>query len=215
MLRWIALLLLLSNALLLFWYGQQHQAKPVRPADPELTRLLLLHELEAGRRLQTRERQCYRIGSFMVASEVARAQARLEREGFGVERVSAPARVLGYQLRLAIPADEATRVQLLDELALAGWVPQVDRADLVLGPFVGAGANQQAATERRALVRVLKRDIRQAAIPDPNPGIDLIASLPKEKEMSVKLRRSLLSGWPGIKIEKKVCERVAHPQSDQ
>lgn len=215
MLRWIALLLLLGNALLLLWYGQRHQVEPVRPIDPELTRLLLLSELEGGRRLQPRERQCYRVGSFMVVSEVARAQGRLEREGFVVERIRAPSRVLGYQLRLSIPDAGTARVQLLDELALAGWVPQIDQGEFVLGPFVGPDAGRRVEVERRALEQVLKLGIRQVEIPDPNPGIDLVVSLAPGQSLGVGLRQNLISGWPGIKIEKKVCEGVALPQSDQ
>ncbi|WP_139327227.1 hypothetical protein [Marinobacterium stanieri] len=210
MLRWLALLLLLGNALLLFWYGQQRQLAEPAP-EATLKNLHLLHELDRSAQLQPRELQCYRLGVFMSESELQRARGLLADKGFVIERQDAQSAVIGYHLRVSVPADAEARIQLLDELALAGWVPQTDAGDFVLGPFVGDEAQQAARTERQALMAVLDVDVRQVPIPDPDPGHDLLVSIPAGDELDDVLRQLLLSGWPGIKIEKKSCEGVARP----
>ncbi len=214
MLRWLALLLLLSNALLLLWYGQQRQAPNVVQVA-EVKNLHLLHELDDRVELEPRERQCYQIGVFQSEREVLKARDLLEGKGFVIERQEAQSGILGYHLRIGIPADADASIRLQDELALAGWVPQSDAGDFVLGPFVGSEAEKNARAEQQVLQSVLDVQVGISSIPDPDPGFDLLLSIPAGDRLDDILGQMLLSGWPGIKIEKKSCEGVAHPQSDQ
>ncbi|MBP0050029.1 hypothetical protein H9C73_14970 [Marinobacterium sp. AK62] len=215
MLRWLALLLVLANALLLFWFGQQQQQDAQVKVPDELTRLRLLHELGPDKALEARSLQCYRLGSFMTEAEIARAGERLEARGFEVNTIPATPSVIGYRLRVPVPPDADARIRLLDELALAGWVPQTRDGYFILGPFVGEQAEAEARTEQQALVSVLGMEVKRVPMEDPNPGLDLIAAMPEGEDFVPLLQQMMRAGWPGIKIEKKSCEGLAQPQSDQ
>ncbi len=213
--RWLALLLLLFNALLLLWYAQQQAAVPVDVAGEQISRLRLLHELGGGETLQSRERVCYQLGDFAARAEVETASNRLQERGFDTRIESAPPAVLGYRLRLPRPADPGAQLELLDRLALAGWVPQTRDGDFVLGPFMGVDGLRQAQAEREAIDKVLQLKLAREPILDDAPGFRIQVSIAADGAVDRILDRMMSAGWPGIKIEKKVCEGVAHPQSDQ
>lgn len=215
MLRWLALLLLLLNALVLLWYAQQQAVESPAAATEQISRLRLLHELGGGAVLQPRKLQCYRIGDFGSQREVEAAVARLRVQGFDTSIESAPSAILGYRLRLSRPSDAEAQLELLDRLALAGWVPQTQEGDFVLGPFMGQDARHQAESEREAIKSILKLELRQEPIYDDTPVLRILAGIPEGRIDEVRLARMMASGWPGIKIQKKSCEGVASPQSDQ
>jgi len=54
MLRWVFLLLLLANALVFFWYAQQHKAQVQYQVPSQPSELDLLHELPATGMNQSR-----------------------------------------------------------------------------------------------------------------------------------------------------------------
>lgn len=212
MLRWLALLLLLSNALLLLWYAQQREEKVAMPAINEIKRLRLLHELGGGEVLRPRKQVCYAAGDFVSRNEAIDAQAWLQARGVDSELRSVPAAVIGYRLRLQRPADSDAQLALLDQLALAGWVPQTEAGHFVLGPFLGDRALQQAQTEQEAIGEVLKLKLDVEPIRESRTLKQLWISMPEGAFDPSLVRSSMAAGWPGMEIEKKSCERVAHPQ---
>lgn len=213
--RWFALLLLLLNAMVLLWYAQQQSAQAPAVASEQLSKLRLLHELGGGEVLQTRALECYEVGTFLSRQEVDDAFLRLESLGFILEVESAAPIVLGYRLRLPQPAQPEAQLELLDRLALAGWVPQTVAGDFVLGPFMGEDARQQALAEAEAIRKVLQLQLEPQPIMDDAPGFRLAASILEGSVDEARLARILGAGWPGVKIEKKSCEGVAQPQADQ
>ncbi len=213
--RWLALLLLLMNALLLFWYAQQQAVESPDVSTEQISRLRLLHELGGGEVLSPRERVCYQLGDFVSRMEADVASIRLQERGFDTQIVTAPPFVLGYRLRLPRPAEPGAQLALLDRLALAGWVPQTQGGDFVLGPFMGAEALQRARAERTAIHAVLALELELDPILDDAPGFRIQASSAEGQMDETRLARMMVVGWPGIKIEKKLCEGVAQPQSDQ
>ncbi|MBV0934003.1 hypothetical protein [Marinobacterium weihaiense] len=216
MTRWLALLLLLSNALLLLWYSQQYESGATeRPASTEISRLRLLHELGGGEQLQLRSQVCYALGRFASASEAEDAQAWLQERGIDSQREILPAVVIGYRLRLARPADAQAQLALLDRLALAGWVPQTDGGYFVLGPFMGTDAYQQAQREQRAISDVLQLTLALEPIRASGASHELRLQAPEGVLQPQGLASRMASRWPGIKIEKKSCKGVAQSQSDQ
>ncbi|GAA0699380.1 hypothetical protein GCM10009104_30180 [Marinobacterium maritimum] len=215
MMRWVALLLLLLNALMLLWYAQQQSAETPEMVSEQISRLRLLHELGGGETLQPRAQECYQLGAFGSRAEVATAVERLQERGFDTEVEPAAPAVLGYRLRLPRPAEPAAQLELLDRLALAGWVPQTRDGDFVLGPFMGEDALRQARAEREAIHAVLKLELQQEPILDDTPGFQILAAIAEGHMDEARLAQLMAAGWPGIKIEKKLCEGVAQPQSDQ
>lgn len=215
MTRWLALLLLLLNALVLLWYAQQQAVESVSTQNDQISRLRLLHELGGGDSLQPRAQVCYQLGDFVSPAEVEAAAGRLQERGFDTAITAAPTSLLGYRLRLPRPADPQAQLDLLDRLALAGWVPQTLEGDFVLGPFMGVEAEQEVKAERDAIHSVLKLELKQEPILDEMSGFRIQASIAEGQVDAESMSRMMAAGWPGIKIEKKVCEGVARPQSDQ
>ncbi|GAA0790007.1 SPOR domain-containing protein [Marinobacterium sediminicola] len=215
MMRWLALLLLLLNALLLLWYAQQQAAESPPPQSEQISRLRLLHELGGAETLLPRAQVCYQFGEFSSRAEVETAAGRLRGLGFEADISKAPPGVIGYRLRLPRPAEPGAQLELLDRLALAGWVPQTFGGDFVLGPFMGEVARQQAEAEQKAIRSVLKLDLAMEPIHDETPLFRILASIAEGSIQESGLGQMMKAGWPGIKIEKKLCEGVAYPQSDQ
>ena len=213
MLRWLLLLLLLCNALLFFWYAQR-QAAPRETAVEAagVTTLRMLHELPAGAASQ---RSCYQLGVFASTREAEQAIRLLEGVVTAVKQLPAPAEVSGYQLALDVPASAEARRELLDMLALAGWVPQTREGQFLLGPFRGKAARREAEIERDALREGLGLETQLQLVKQSGNGILLQIEVPPGGRMDGASRQLLLRGWPGIKIEKKSCSGVAEPQSDQ
>ncbi len=213
--RWVALLLLLLNALVLLWYAQQQAIRSPEVAGEQISRLRLLHELGGGRVLQSRAQVCYQLGDFGTREEVDTAAGWLQERGFDTQVEPAPALALGYRLRLPRPVEPGAQLELLDRLALAGWVPQTRGGDFVLGPFMGADALQQATTEQEAIQSVLKLALEREPILDDAPGFRIQAGTVEGHLDGARLVQMMGAGWPGIKVEKKLCEGVARPRSDQ
>jgi len=217
MLRWLLLLLLLCNALLFLWYAQRQAIPPAESpaADTRVTKLRLLHELPAGKRVDSGPRECYQLGVFSSEREVEQAIRHLEGMVSSVKRLPAPAEVSGYQLVIEMPADAGERRALLDSLALAGWVPQTRNGQFLLGPFRGERARRDAEIEQGALKEGLGVESRLQPVRQTGAGILLQIEVSTGARMDASSRQLLLRGWPGIKIEKKLCSGVAQPQSDQ
>lgn len=215
MLRWLALLLLLLDALVLLWYAQQRPPAQPTPASEQISRLRLLHELGGGETLPLRARECFLIGPFASSTEAETAQRWLLQRGFDSVAEPAPPALLGYHLRLPRPAEPEARLALLDRLALAGWVPQTRDGDFVLGPFLGEQARQQARAEQQAIAEVLSLPLQLEPLHDTTPRLQLRVTAAEGADNAGRLQALAGAGWPGIKIEKKSCEGVAHPESDQ
>jgi len=214
MLRWLLLLLLLCNALLFLWYAQRQAIPPAESpgADARVTKLRLLHELPAGKRIDSGQRECYQLGIFSSEREAEQAIQRLKGMVSSVEWLSAPAEVTGYQLAVEMPADAGERRALLDSLALAGWVPQTRNGQFLLGPFRGERARRDAEIEQGALKEGLGVESRLQPVRQAGAGILLQIEVSAGARMDASSRQLLLRGWPGIKIEKKLCSGVAQPQ---
>jgi len=217
MLRWLLLLLLLCNALLFLWYARKQQAAVGRTAEPDMqvNQLRLLHELSAGETVRPLQSDCYQLGVFASEREARQAAARLEGLVLASERLPAPPDVAGYELAIEIPSDVQGQRELLDTLALAGWVPQMRQGRFILGPFTGERAKADALLDQGALNEGLGLASELRSILQPATGVLLEVEVSAGAEIGPALRQLLLRGWPGLKIEKKLCSGLAQPQSDQ
>jgi hypothetical protein len=217
MLRWLLLLLLLCNALLFLWYAQRQQVQPDRGAEPQedIMRLRLLHELTAGERAQPLQTDCYRLGVFASLAEAQQASRQLESTVLSVRLTDAPDQIVGYHLAVQQPSESQAQRELLDLLALAGWVPETRAGQFLLGPFTGEQARLEALLEQDALNTALGLVSSLTPIVQPVKGALIEIEMPYGTEMSEASRRLLMRRWPGIKIEKKVCSGLAQPHSDQ
>lgn len=217
MLRWLLLILLLCNALLFLWYAQREQVLPADSGSSheQVTGLRLLHELPAGEVARPLQTECYQLGVFATEREAEQAAGRLAPVALAVAQFPAPEAVAGYQLAVGIPSQAQAQRELLDQLALAGWVPQTRQGQFLLGPFMGENARVDASVEQRALREGLGLGSELKPVMQPGIGILLEVEVPAGAEIGQASRQLLLRGWPGIKIEKKLCSGLAQPQSDQ
>lgn len=217
MLRWLLLVLLLCNALLFLWYAQREQAISADSSSrqEQVAGLRLLHELAAGESARPLQTECYQLGVFATPNEAEQAAGRLAPVVIDVAQTPAPDEVAGYQLAVEIPSEAGAQRELLDRLALAGWVPQTRQGRFLLGPFMGERARADAVVEQRALSEGLGLNSELQPIMQPGTGVLLEIEVPAGTEIGQASRQLLLRGWPGIKIEKKSCSGLAQPQSDQ
>ncbi len=211
MLRWLFLLLLLANALLFFWYAQQ-QAARAEPEAVNVGSLRLLSELNGDEVLPARERVCLSYRPLSDEYDARRLLRLLADEPVSAEAVELEPAIAGYRLTLPLPAEAAARIELLDELARQGWVPESRGAQLSFGSFADMAALQEV----------------RAALPQPLRGRTQVAPVRAEKalwavrvkhlsgyEISSEINQLIKTSWPGINIEKNPCEGVASPEVDQ
>jgi len=211
MLRWLFLLLLLANALLFFWYAQQ------QPSGQETTasnqgNLRLLSELPHDEILPARERECLSYGPVPSQSDAQRLIALLADEPVSATAMPLPPAIVGYRLTLPLPADAAARIELLDELARQGWVPETRGGRLSLGTFADLEALQRV---RDTLSPALAE--RTEAVPNQasNGAWEVRVQHLSGYKIPNKINQLIRSSWSDIKIEKKPCKGVARPRSDQ
>lgn len=213
MLRWGVLFLLLANALLLFWYAQQSQ-----PVNPETEMavgpgLVLLSELNGtSRSLQRRDRGCVVYSPLDNANEARRLAKRLEGDGITTRISTLPDEVAGYQLRLPLPADSSARVEMLDMLAKLGWLPQMVGGRLVLGTYRSEAEVDAARDRFPSVLRPRLQVVRKMQASD-RYQVEVVYLI--GYEIPKEINRVVRNSWPGIKIEKNVCEGVATPHNDQ
>ncbi len=217
MLRWLLLILLLCNALLFLWYAQREQTATASSAfsQDQVTRLRLLHELSGGEVVRPLQLECYQVGVFATENEAGQAAQLLAPIAMAVEQFPAPEEVAGYQLAVEIPSQAQAQRELLDRLAIAGWVPQTRQGRFLLGPFTGNRARAEAAVEQRALKEGLGLNSELQPVMQPGTGVLLEVEVSAGTEIGLAPSQLLLRGWPGIKIEKKLCSGLAQSQSDQ
>lgn len=216
MLRWLLLILLLCNALLFLWYAQRQPGPDeVIQTNSEVASVRLLHELSGTEVGSLSRSECYQLGVFASAQEATQAGSRLDVVALTVVQRKAPETLAGYQLVIDMPSDGAAQLELLDKLALAGWVPQTQQGRFLLGPFAGERANSNAKVEQRALNEALGLVSELEPIMAESTAVVLDIEVPAGTEIGQASRQLLLNGWPGIKIEKKSCAGLARPQSYQ
>lgn len=212
MLRWLFLLLLLCNALLFFWFAQRHAALTEPVAwPPPLGELRLLSELPPGTVLPARARVCQRYQPLATAWDAERLVRLLMQQSVSAQARPMPDVVIGYRLALPLPADAARRIALLDQLALAGWVPESRGSQLSFGLA-------QTETEAQALRDSLPAELRELVgvveerQPDGRYEVQVVHLA--GYEISNEINRLIENSWPGIKIEKNPCQGVASPEVD-
>lgn len=213
MLRWTFLLLLLANALLFFWFAQQHVAPaPVEMRSPGVARLKLLSELGPGEVLPARQRVCLVYAPLSSQAEAQSLVQLLDREQVSAEAVALPPQAEGYRLSLSLPADSDRRVKMLDELAAAGWVPESHGSEMLFGHYA---SRETAQAAHDSLPDELKAHVSLAPEFGSETRYEVHVSHLVGYEISSEINGLIESSWPGVKIEKKPCEGVASPRGDQ
>lgn len=213
MLRWVFLLILLVNSLLFFWYAQKYhftESKSQPDFKPKVLRLP--SELQPGETLVARPREC---GLFMpLASEfeASRLADLLIERGFAAEFKPMPPVEDGVRVEYPLPADAEARIQVLDDLARAGWVPESRDGALVLGSYPNVSVAQQMLGD---LPKVVVDKARVKPVLRASGDFEVHTSYLIGYEISSEIKQLISDSWPGVKFEKNLCERVASPRVDQ
>lgn len=213
MLRWLFLLILLANSLLFFWYAQKYHFAPVTSQpDFKPSALRLPSEISPSETLEPRPRECASFAPLASDYEAARLEQLLSERGFLAKKRSLPPVVDGVSLDLPLPADAEARINILDELARAGWVPETRDGALVLGRY----SNREAASEVQAsLPSQIASRTRVKPVMRVSSEYAVETSYLIGYEISSEIKQLITQSWPGVIFQKNVCEGVATPQIDQ
>jgi hypothetical protein len=219
MLRWLFLLLLLVNAVVLLWAALLRPDAVVVPQGPadEAPSLRLLSEVDVSQ-LKRLERAaaggepalCVSYQGLETGLEAEQVVQLMRRYGLAPvieqERISRPGR---YELVLNVPEDPQERIALIERVQSLDVVPEssAEAAQLVLGRY-GSEAEAEAAAARfrntglAPELRLLDRF---------DEVLTVVIPVGSDRELFNKINRVLEQSYSGIKIEKKVCKGVASP----
>ncbi len=217
MLRWLFLLLLLANAVVLLWAALL-QREP-RVASPEVVvqgvEVRLLSEVEPGQLRTLSEAGvdqalCVSYVGLSARSDADQVAQLMQRYGLApVVEQETVRRAAGFELVLTVPQDAQERIALIERLQALGVVPESSPrgAQLLLGrydfeaeaeaarePFLGIGL----APELRVLERL-------------DELFEVVLPVDSDRNLFNKINRVLQQSHPDVKIEKKLCKGVATP----
>jgi len=213
MLRWLFLLVVLANALLFFWYAQKyHFDQSGSQPDFKPSVLRLPSELRAGEQLTPRPRECANFAPLTSEFEASRLVEFLQERGFASEYEAMPPVEDGFRLEYPLPADAEARINVLDELARVGWVPESRDGALVLGSYT---SEEAADTMLATLPAAIAEKTRRKSVLRASGDFKVSTSYLVGYEITSEIKQLISDSWPGIKFEKNVCEGVATPQVDQ
>ncbi len=224
MLRWLFLLLLLVNAVVLLWAAlMQRDAVVVAPApvSQDLS-LRLLSEL-APAQLKLRAQNPDETGEVAVAqalcvsyrglgSQAEADQVAVLMRRYGLEPVIEQERIRhadGFELLLNVPDAPDERIALIERLQLLGVVPESrpEEAQLLLGRYDSQLQAEAAAGGFRntGLAPELQQQERLEDV------FTLVIPVDSDRDLFNKINRVLEQSYSDIKIEKKICKGVASP----
>ncbi|NVK44308.1 MAG: hypothetical protein HWE39_23990 [Oceanospirillaceae bacterium] len=225
MLRWTFLLLLLANAAVLLWAAMMKPDTPREPASAPPSgalELQLLSEVDVSA-LERRPVEpdasapsnlCLVYEGFADRTAVDQAAILMRSNGLD-PRVAIETERLsdGFELVLGLPASPAERVALIERLDELGVVPEGRPEDgaLTLGRFEDSAAAEGGM--QRYSASGLVPELRPLERRQERFRLQIPAAT--DRDLFNKINRVLEKTQPEIKIEKKVCEGVASPESDQ
>ena len=213
MLRWVFLLILLANSLLFFWYAQKYhftESKSQPDFKPKVLRLP--SELQPGETLEARPRECGIFLPLASEFEASRLAELLAERGFASEYKAMPPIEDGVRVEYPLPADAEARIQVLDDLARAGWVPETRDGALVLGSYTDEGVARQMLA---GLPAKITDKARVKSVLRASGDFEVHTSYLIGYEISSEIKQLITDSWPGVKFEKNLCEGVARPKVDQ
>jgi len=217
MLRWLFLLLLLANAVVLLWAAMlQREPLDVVPEVVEQgVSVRLLSEVEPGQLRElvqpdAAQALCVSYVGLRTRFDADQVSELMRRYGLlPVIEQESVRRVAGFELVLNVPEDPQERIALIERLQSVDVVPESSPqgAQLLLGRY---------ATEAEADVALLRfRDTGLAPELHVLDRVDELYSvvIPVESDRNLfnKINRVLEKSHPDIKIEKKLCKGVATP----
>jgi hypothetical protein len=214
MLRWVLLLTLLVNSLLFLWYAQQYRfADAIRQPDIRPAGQKLISELSESERPSLRPRECASFVKLETEYEAESLASFLDEALIEdvMQRQSPPMQV-GLRVEMPLPADSASRITLLDELAKLGWLPESRDGALVFGQFSDELASETFAKEFPA---ELKSRLRFKPAYSQVPTYQVDFSYLQGFEIDQKILKLVAERWPFAEIEKNHCEGVASGKLDQ
>nr|WP_067290793.1 hypothetical protein [Marinobacterium profundum] len=219
MLRWLFLLLLLANAVVLLWAAlmQRESREPVPEVAEQGVSVRLLSEVDAGQLRVLGQAQSAAAQSLCVSYVGLPARADAEQvaqlmQGYGLVPVIEQEDIrlaAEFELALSVPQDPQERIALIERLQAVGVVPEssLEGTQLRLGRFGSEAEAEVAATRFRdtGLAPELKVLDRTQVL------FSVLLPVDSDRDLFNKINRVLEKSHPGIKIEKKLCKGVATP----
>jgi hypothetical protein len=223
MLRWLFLLLLLMNAVVLLWAALMQ--RDTREAVPQLVEqgasVRLLSELDAGQlrelsqsQLQARsgaaQSLCVSYVGLPARADAEQVAQLMQRYGLVPVIEQEDIRLAaGFELALNVPQDPQERIALIERLQAVDVVPESSPqgTQLRLGRYDSEAEAEADAVRFRDTglapeLKVLDRTQELFAV---------VLPVDSDRDLFNKINQVLEKSHPGIKIEKKVCKGVATP----
>ena len=215
LMRWVFLICLLANGILLLRYAiLQDEPVVAVPASEQASEILLLSEA-ATPSLEPRKNvvptgQCAFISGIDWLADAERIAEYLQQTGFSSERQQfSEQAVAGYSVSLAAPVDAVSRLEMLDQLDRLGVVPETRRSGEGLSFLLGSFSSRADAEALRAKLSELGDGVELGTDMQQIARYQLRVLLPSGHDLSSEIKAVLKKAYKLIKIEKKPCLGVA------
>lgn len=217
MFRWLFLFLLLANAVLLFWHSIQidPETNQVEGARTQLNSLKLVAEMDqrAIEKLKLKksdQKECYWFTGFESDVKAAAVTQFIVGLGGKAEYETAKGAAVEYVIVISLPQDLEKRLALMDYLERNG-LSEVGDELLDFEYSLDGYHNKKLAIEQvEALSSMAIKSRIEERESNKNHYVVVMDS-PIDRNLSNKIKEIVQENYSLIKIEKKLCKRVAKP----
>ncbi|WP_415895334.1 hypothetical protein ACMXYQ_16675 [Neptuniibacter sp. PT34_22] len=217
MFRWLFLFLLLANAVLLFWHSIQIEPQVIEASDTrkQLNTLKLVAEmdqdaLEKLKVEKSSQQECLWFAGFETDVKAAAVTQFIVGLGGQAEYKAKEVVVASYVVVISLPEDLKKRLALMDYLENKG-LSEVSDELLDFEYSLEGYSNKESAVEQVEVLSSLAIDSRVEKRESTGTRYVVVMDTSVDRNLSSKIKEIVKENYSFIKIEKKLCKRVAKP----
>jgi len=220
-LRWLFLFLVLANFLLLLWYSSfvTEQELASASAEGRLNNIRLLSEMESaalkinGARQQVEPQECIYFSEFAKAEPVDWLVSLVLADGFVTETLTSSEIESRYVIKVEVSETSGIREALSEYLRQKRGIG-INMQDLEPGALYVLGSYVDRSEAEKELQQVVISGVAAYLVLESveDKRYTVVVHEEIERKLSSEIKGLVKKRYSGVKITKKICERVASPQ---
>lgn len=220
-LRWLFLFLVLANLLLLLWYSSFVTEQELAPASAEgqLNNIRLLSEIEPaalkikGARQQVEPQECIYFSEFAKVEPVDWLVSQVLADGFVTETLTSSEIESRYVIKVEVSEASGIREALSEYLRQKRGIG-INMQDLEPGALYVLGSYVDRSEAEKELQQVVISGVAAYLVLESveDKRYTVVVHEEIERKLSSEIKGLVKKRYSGVKITKKICERVASPK---
>lgn len=220
MLRWLFLFLVLANVLILLWYSsfETEEKAPVTSKSQQLDNIRLLSEMDPGAlklkgvQAKSEPDECITFSAISQKPVVDWLVSQARAEGLMAEAFAESDTESLYVIKVDVVDADDSRTALVDYLRESRGL-EVGLQDLEPGALYVLGRFADRAAAEKELQQVVIAGVPAYLVLEKIEDTQYRVVIYEEtgRKLSSEIKGLVAERYSGIKITKKVCERVARP----